>query len=347
MNDFVVYAAVLVAVAGAILAGFMSFAKIKVKDQNAELQGKLMLLEARNADLMRLKEQAGSGLPRTALANTQRGAHTNRPLAEDSPSKDLLEARRELAHTRDDVRKLKDELRAREQELKAARDAIDGQLYSLREENKALLGQLRERAATNQFNASTLTNAGAQNTQVATIANQAADMPRPRRETPRLAATPAQIEELAKTKARADALERQVKTLTAHSQTLETKGQQAQLELRKWREAGALADGKTLDPAMFIRWKERALEGRKMYQLMRQLRELSDSKLDSYQEGIVVLATHFLTHRNKALPDFKPGEVKADKFLAATWDAQGETDAKQPSNSPHLAPVVDSFEQTL
>jgi hypothetical protein len=39
------------------------------------------------------------------------------------------------------------------------------------------------------------------------------------------------------------------------------------------------------------KWKERALEGRKMYQLMRQLRNMSDEKLTSYQEIVKNLAS--------------------------------------------------------
>jgi hypothetical protein len=56
-----------------------------------------------------------------------------------------------------------------------------------------------------------------------------------------------------------------------------------------------------------------------MYRMMRQMRELSDLKLSTYQEAVIEVSSSLLSLRGVAAPDLAPNENKADRLLAEAW----------------------------
>jgi hypothetical protein len=51
------------------------------------------------------------------------------------------------------------------------------------------------------------------------------------------------------------------------------------------------------------------------------MRELSDSKVLTYQEGIIALSQWVLKQKNISMPPLSSGEVLADRLLAEAWNA--------------------------
>jgi uncharacterized metal-binding protein YceD (DUF177 family) len=58
-----------------------------------------------------------------------------------------------------------------------------------------------------------------------------------------------------------------------------------------------------------------------MYLLMKQMRELSDEKVQTYQEGVLDLSQWVLDKKNIPLPVVGKEEHKTDRFFAQAWDA--------------------------
>lgn len=87
---------------------------------------------------------------------------------------------------------------------------------------------------------------------------------------------------------------------------------------KRLRGAMQAIESKSVDSEMLGRWKDRALEGRRMYQMMRYMRELSDDKLTSYQDGLVTVCSELIKKMGHSLPEAKSGTVAADLLLGTT-----------------------------
>jgi hypothetical protein len=56
-----------------------------------------------------------------------------------------------------------------------------------------------------------------------------------------------------------------------------------------------------------------------MYRMMRQMRELSDLKLSTYQEAVIEVSSSLLNLKGITAPELSPNENKADRLLAEAW----------------------------
>ena len=298
-------AALLFATLMAALAGFVYFLKSRLQRKLSQLEGRMLAAEARASEHQRglqgsqhgdLKTRSAQAQKPAASKNKQGAKQGNEGAGGASSPQELLQLRRDLAHTRYETKKLREELKARDAQVKEAKQNEETRLFALREENKRLVEQLR-------------------NTEKSTRDSLH---------------SPAKIAELeAQFKERLKALEVTLEAAreTARSQGVE-KARAAELENRRLRDALKQTElrlekmeSKTIDPRVFVRWKERALEGRKMYQLMRQMRELSHEKLTSYQDAVTDLSRFVLEQKHQALPEVKAGEEIPDVYLAHAWAA--------------------------
>jgi hypothetical protein len=129
-------------------------------------------------------------------------------------------------------------------------------------------------------------------------------------------------------------LERALKSEREQGDALRIDRQNLQAELRKWTHVAQDEGGKPLDPLLFKKWKERALAARVQYQMMRQLRELSDIKLSNYQSSVVRLANFVFESTGTKAPRLGAGEVASDRYLAealATLASRSEDNSGLPS----------------
>jgi hypothetical protein len=130
-------------------------------------------------------------------------------------------------------------------------------------------------------------------------------------------------------------LERALKSEREQGDALRLDRQNLQAELRKWTHVAQDEGGKPLDPILFKKWKERALAARVQYQMMRQLRELSDIKLSTYQSSVVRLASFVFESTGTKAPRLGAGEVASDRYLAealATLASRSEDNSDLPSH---------------
>lgn len=155
-------------------------------------------------------------------------------------------------------------------------------------------------------------------------------------------------------------LERTLRAEREQGEALRVERQNLQAELRKWTQVALDEGGKPLDPIVFKKWKDRALAARVQYQMMRQLRELSDIKLSNYQSSVMRLSKFVFESTGTKAPRLGAGEVASDRYLAEALaalaarsggddqraqiiqgaTAQGNTPA--PENSPVFASASDS-----
>ncbi|NBW82685.1 hypothetical protein EBR21_13115 [bacterium] len=144
-------------------------------------------------------------------------------------------------------------------------------------------------------------------------------------------------------KKRAQALEQELNSLKEHLKTIQSELSGANAKLKSERNAAdkqkLIVDNlqsqvkelkarlpedvppevQKIDPKTLERWKDRALTARHMYRMMRQMRELSDLKLSSYQEAVYEVSRTLLTIKGANSPEIGPHENKADRFLAEAW----------------------------
>ena len=118
-------------------------------------------------------------------------------------------------------------------------------------------------------------------------------------------------------------LERHVKTEGEKVRVSYERIRKLEEESKEWEALQNTMSGaqRKLKPADFLKWYQRAMEGKKFYNLMKQMREMSDEKLQSYHQGIELLSKWVLRSLEVPLPHVKAGEISADRFLAAAWDA--------------------------
>jgi DNA repair exonuclease SbcCD ATPase subunit len=286
MNHLVIVVGVLFALF-LILSLWLAVSRMKLIAAKRATDSRLIQLEGRVAelDLTRQQLEKRTATPKAVSGKPQKGV--------DNDSGELVAARKESAKHRDEAQKLRADLRQKENELREARDGVEKRLYVLQEENRRLLEIAKEQ----DKRLSAGETQGAE--QLSTLR---AELDKTR-------------EELQTERRRANEQERSAAKSSDTLKALQERIAALQSENQKWRDTAADNNGKPLDPAQFFRWQRRALAGRDMYRMMKQLRELSDHKLEVYQSGIERIAAFLLMTAGKPIPNPAPGEVYADRLL--------------------------------
>ncbi|WP_186646922.1 hypothetical protein [Fluviispira vulneris] len=292
-----------------LLCAWLVLSKQKVSLKVIELNNKLVALEAR--DLTHVIPKVIANVEKKITPpKVQVNEHTSNHTSE------LLDLRKEVSKLKDENKKAKEELRNKEKELRGQAESTVNKLYSLTEENAKLIEQMR-------FLDQQLKSALDLNKNKVSLQEYEN----------KIAEINGLKDENSKLKQKNIELEKSLKHSTHKLSTLVEKLKNIEIELQKWQEAATTSDGKALDPASFLRWHDRAVTGRKMYRLMRQMRELSDTKVSTYQEGVVVLSKWILAQKNLTPPALSENEIQADRFLAEAWNAILNTEPKANSSS--------------
>lgn len=288
----VIIAVLLVLVMGLAISLFLMMSRFR--ERNEELKAKLVAIEARKA-FPEKKEKAKAAAPES------RPQQPAKVKAANPSSAELVELRKETARQRDELARIKVELRDKTREVADASEKAEKDLYQLREENRRLLETVRELDA----------QSAARQQAGETVRELNRTLERAHQDN---AALQRRIEELEKAQSG-----RNEATEDLRRQLHDANG-----ELRRWRETATLANGKPLTPALFAKWRQRALVGRDMYQMMKQLRELSDHKLATYQDAVLEISRFCLDTLGEPYPAVQPGEVVADRHLGAALAALHE-----------------------
>lgn len=308
MLELPVIFSIIVASGTTVVAGISFASKFSLQKTNAKLSDKLLVLEARQADLIsnnlksnNSKTNSAKPTQTKAAENATQSSRNNQP---QQPKSEVLDLRKDLAHSRDEIKKLKDDLRLRDSDLRDEKTQTENKLHALKEENKHLLEQLKA----NSQSSSTRTFAPAATATAAVAPVKTLD--------PEIQSLKNTIKE---GKIQLENLDKKIMSQATLLRQADEKFARANADLKKWNEVETAFGGAALDPQLFVKWRDRAITGRRMYQLMKQLRELSDEKLLSYQQGVEALASHILKTHSIPEPQAQSGEVRADKLLAAAW----------------------------
>ncbi|BBH53660.1 hypothetical protein [Fluviispira sanaruensis] len=292
-----------------LLCAWLVLSKQKVSLKVIELNNKLVALEARELTHIAPKVIANVE-KKIAPAKAQVHEHTSNHTSE------LLDLRKEVSKLKDENKKAKEELRNKEKELKGQAESTVNKLYSLTEENTKLIEQMR--SLDQQLKAAL--DFGKNKVSLQDFENKIVEINGLR-------------DDLSKAKHKNIELEKSLKHSTHKLSTHLDKLKNLEIELQKWQEAATTSDGKALDASAFLRWHDRAVTGRKMYRLMRQMRELSDTKVSTYQEGVVALSKWILAQKNLTPPSLSENEIQADRLLAEAWNAILNTETTANSSS--------------
>ncbi len=281
-----------------LICAWLILVRQKLNIKNKELGNKLILLEN---NILAMKEK------NVVTHSDKKEKITQQKNLNDSPihnQQELLALRKEIAKVKDEIKKTKEELKNKEKSLKEADLASKNKLFSLTEENSRYIVQLKE------LDSQLKEALSLQRNQVPLV-----DFEKKILEISQFK------EENSVLKNKFIEAEKNKKILQAKINSLQEKLKITESDLAKWLDAAKTNDGKPLDPAFFMKWHDRALTARKMYKLMRQMRDLSDAKVHSYQEGIATIARWILVQKNISLPHISTGEVLADRLLAEAWNA--------------------------
>ncbi|MBM3381561.1 MAG: hypothetical protein FJY29_03875 [Betaproteobacteria bacterium] len=286
MDTALVYAALGFGALSSAIALFLFVSRSRLQEIIAGLQNKLTLEQARIAEMSN----------RSASIKTKpepkHSGDQNKHAAE------LLELRSRSSHLKDEVKQLKQQLRQAELDLKAADERADGQLFKLRADNAALLERLKDL----EQNSPDKKRAVALETEVTELRTRSKEMQQ------ELNAANAKMKS---ERNAADRMKQQFELLQTELRDVKAKLPAA--------ETNSLPAQPPLDPKQLDRWKDRALTARHMYRMMRQMRELSDLKLSTYQEAVIEVSSSLLNLKGVSEPELAPNENKADRLLAEAW----------------------------
>ncbi len=204
---------------------------------------------------------------------------------------EILDLRKDNAHFKDEIKKLKDDVRIKNIEMKKLEALHIDKLFLITKEKETLLAQLKEIDSSYKRQKDELEKTIHELNIYGTELHQ-----------------------------KALTSEKQSKSNISKLITLQSKLKVAEQEIGNLSHVIA-EKSKVTDESSIEIWKERAQSAKKMYQLMKQTRELSDNKVQSYQEGIVVTAEWILKNTNTPLPNVAENENKADRLLAEAWAA--------------------------
>ena len=278
-----------------LLCAWLISSKQKILSKNKTLQDKIVFLEA---TLMSAPQKNSTITSQDKKTSSHKSTETNQNITE------VLNLRKETAKYKDELKKAKEEIRQKEKSLKEEENISKNKLYSLTEENAQLIGQMRlmdvelKQSLDNTKKQIPLKDFENKILEISQLKEEISEMKQ-------------KLNELNKIKK-----QNAIKLSSAYEKIKVT-----EQELQKWLDSAKTNEGKLVDPHAFIRWHDRAISGRKMYKIMRQMRELSDSKVLTYQEGIIALSQWVLKQKNISMPPLSSGEVLADRLLAEAWNA--------------------------
>lgn len=295
MENVLVYAALGMAAFTSLAALYFFISSTKKSETVRELEEKLTLEQAKRAEFT-----VSQTIPKKKTESAKTSQESSKH------SLELIELRKNSAHLRDEIKHLKAELRNAENLTKELSGRAEGDTFKLRAENQALIERLRE------------------------IENNSTDKKR-------AAALEQELNELrvnfkniqSENAASSAKLKSERVGADKQKQTIETLQQQVR-ELKARLPDETTPDTAKIDPKVLERWKERAFTARHMYQMMRQMRELSDLKLSTYQEAVIDVSKTLLTLKGAESPEIGPRENKADRYLAEAWSLV------QPDTSPNV-----------
>lgn len=225
-------------------------------------------------------------------------------MEQNNHSAELLNLRKETAKLKDELKKTKEEIRLKDKSLKEQESNVKNKIFALKEENSRFVTQLKEMDLSLKQ------------------CNESLKKQVPLSDFEQKLVELSQIkDDLSHAKQKISEYEKSKKQNIAKLTSLQDKLKSTEQDLQKWVDSAKSIDGKPLDVSAFLRWHDRAITGRKMYRLMRQMRELSDSKISTYQDGIVTLSKWVLEQKNIGFPSIPPSEVPADRLLAEAWNA--------------------------
>jgi len=285
MDIAIVYTAVGFGGLSAIVALFQFISKAKLQEALNASREKLILEQSRTAEVsIRLNEK-----PKVQSKTTTETPKTN---------KELIDLRKSNAHLKDEIKQLKQALRDAEQHLKEADERTDSTLYKVRSENAALVEKLRD-----------LDQNSPDKKRALSLEQELKDtQDRSRELSSELSIVSKDLrherQQLEKIKKHSESLQKELKALKA---------------LLPESDAPTAEALKKFDPRSLERWRDRAYTARHMYKMMRQMRELSDLKLSTYQEAVVDVSACLLELKGAPQPELAPNELKADRLLAEAW----------------------------
>ena len=283
-----------------LLCAWLILSKQKILAKNVGLQDKLVVLEAK---LMTTPRQHAPSAT-SSMEKKSSQPKSQEPQSHSNHSVEILSLRKETAKLKDELKKAKEENRLKEKALKEEENITKNKLYSLTEENARLIGQMREMD------------------HLLKQSNDNVKKQVPLMDFEKKILEISQLkEEISNMKVKLSEHDKIKKQNISKLSSVQEKLKNTEQELQKWIDTAKTNDGKPIDPNAFLRWHDRAVSGRKMYKLMRQMRELSDSKVSTYQEGVIALSEWVLNQKNIKLPELSSSEVLADRLLAEAWNA--------------------------
>lgn len=285
MDVAIVYTAVGFGGLAAIFALFQFISKAKLQQALNAAREKLIQEQSRIAEAsIRMAEK-----PKAQSKATSETPKTN---------KELLDLRKSNAHLKDELKQLKQALRDSEQHLREADERTESTLYKVRSENAALVEKLRE-----------LDQNSPDKKRALALEQELHDTQNRNREL---------SSELSGVSKDLRYERQQLERIKKHSESLQ-KELQALRALLPETDAPTAEALKKFDPRSLERWRDRAYTARHMYKMMRQMRELSDLKLSTYQEAVVDVSACLLELKGAPQPELAPNELKADRLLAEAW----------------------------
>lgn len=286
MGNLLIYAALGLAAITTVTTFLFFMSRTKLQEKVRALEEKLLLEQAR-----RTESSFSSNLPKKKDEAPKASQDKNKHVAE------LIELRKISTHQKDEIKQLKAELRKSESQNKDFQQKVENETFKIRAENQALIERLKELDS----HSPDKKRAAAIEHELNKLKTNFKDLQT------ELNATQAKLKS---ERASADKQRQSFESLQR---------QWLELKARHVEESQESANATKIDPKVLQRWKERALTARQMYQMMRQMRELSDLKLSTYQDAVIEVSESLLKLKGADSPNIGPRENKADRYLAEAW----------------------------
>lgn len=286
MESALVYTALGFGGLASVVALFLFVSRSRLQETLSSLQNKLTLEQARLAEV-------------SAKSASIKQKPEPKPTHEATKhTAELVELRKLNAHQKDEIKSLKAALRDSERHTRDADERAESNLFKLRADHSALLARLKD------------------------LEQNSPDKKKAQQLEQELTELRARSKELSQECASSQAKLKSERA-AAERQKLQLEAAQSEVRQLKARlpqgEETAQPTLPPIDPKILERWKDRALTARHMYKMMRQMRELSDLKLSTYQEAVIEVASTLLQLKGVATPELAPHENKADRLLAEAW----------------------------
>ena len=269
-----------------IVALMLFISRGRVQEELAAAQQKLTLEQSRLAEI-------------SARGSVAKPKQESKPVQETNKhTAELIELRKLNSHQKDEIRNLKSSLREAERLIKHADERSDSSLFKLRADHQALLDRLKDL----ELNSPDKKKAILLEQELNDLRARSKELQSELNST------------TGKLKSEKNYSERQKQQIEA----LQNEIRQLKSRLPEGEHAAPSTTPK-IDPRALERWKDRALTARRMYKMMRQMRDLSDIKLSNYQQAVLEVSESLLQMKGVATPSLAPNENKTDRLLAEAW----------------------------